>query len=463
MSLRDLQQFIDLLQSRDELTRITVETNPILEIAAITNRVCKQPGGGRALLFENPRGSRFPVATNLFGSISRTALALGVDNLDALTAKLDGLLGQIASPELAQLDHQIAALPEFSRFSPLSRPPCWNDVMEQPDLLTFPFLHSWPGDGTASGHPRYSTLPQVFTAGPDGDSPNCGMYRAQVRGPRELAIRWKPGSGAAKHLTAFQRLGQPMPVAITLGGDPAGLFSAMLPLPGALDEMTCAGFLRNAPIGMAACRTLPLRVPSHAEVVIEGLVDPTATIMEGPFGNHTGYYSAAGPAALMRVTSISHQSNAIIPATVVGPPPMEDCWMAKAWERILLSFLKILAPAVSGLHFPLEWIFHQSAIISLEMPQPGMVREIAGLLWDTPWFSAARLLVFVDARIEPADISKVAWHAINLPDLAQSLFHDTNHKRLALDATNSDTAQLPLTSDPAMNLQVQRRWQEYGI
>lgn len=463
MSFSELHQFIALLEARDELTRITVETDPILEIAAITDRVCKQPGGGRALLFENPRGARFHVATNLFGSLGRTALALGVDNLDDLTTKMDALLGRIAAPEQAKLDQQIGALAEFTRFSPRQQSPHWTEVMAPPDLSAFPFLQSWPGDGAASGHPRYITLPQVYTAGPDDTAPNCGMYRAQVLGPWELALRWKAGSGAARHLEEFRQQGRPMPVAIALGGDPASLFSAMLPLPGNLDETTFAGFLRGAPIGMAACRTQPLRVPSQAEVVIEGLVDPKETVAEGPFGNHTGYYSPDGPAALMRVTAISVRPNAITPATVVGPPPMEDCWMAKAWERLLLSFLKRLIPAVRGLHFPLEWIFHQSAIISLEKPNPGMVREIAGLLWNTPWFSAARLLIFVAADPTPVNEGEIAWRSINLTDYAQDLFYDSTQQRMALDATGCRLPRQSLNADPAMVLQVQRRWQEYGI
>jgi 4-hydroxy-3-polyprenylbenzoate decarboxylase len=459
----DLHSFITLLESRDELTRITVETDPILEIAAITDRVCKRPGGGRALLFENPRGARFPVATNLFGSISRTSLALGVDNLDNLTLKLDALLGRIAAPELAQLDQQIGNLAEFSRFSALTLPPSWTDVMSQPDLTTFPFLHSWPGDGAASGQPCYITLPQIFTADPDGTNPNCGLYRAQVRGKRELALRWKAGSGAARHLEKFRQQGKQMPVAIALGGPPAALFSAMLPLPGDLDEMAFAGFLCGAAIGMAACRTVPLRVPATAEVVIEGFVDPEVTVLEGPFGNHTGSYSPPGQAALMRVTGISHRPGAIIPATVVGPPPMEDCWMAKAWERLLLAFLIKLVPAVAGIHFPLEWIFHQSVMISLEKPNPAMVRKIAAALWDTPWFSDARLIIFVAADTSPANEREIAWRCINLTDYADDLFHDNTGRRMALDATGSRVPRQPLHADPAMELHVLQRWQEYGI
>jgi 4-hydroxy-3-polyprenylbenzoate decarboxylase len=413
-------------------------------------------------LFENPGGSRIPVATNLFGSRARTCLALGVDDLNCLTARMDALLGRITAPELAQLDRQIAALAEFSRFAPLPLPQSWSETMTQPDLTTFPFLQSWPDDGSAGGHPRYITLPQVYTAAPDGGTPNCGMYRAQLLGPRELAIRWNPGSGAAKHLEAFQGSGKPMPVAIALGGDPACLFSAMLPLPGELDEMTFAGFLRDSPVGIAPCRTQPLQVPSRSDVVIEGLVHPSETAVEGPFGNHTGYYSPAGPAVLMRVTAINLRPDAIIPATIVGPPPMEDCWMAKAWERLLLAFLHKLVPSISDIHFPLEWIFHQSAIISLEKPEPGMVREIASRLWANPWFSAARLLVFVTAGADPADPAGVAWRAINSPGFARAIFHDSHQQRTALDATN-DGSRSPLSSDPAMEQQLRRRWHEYGI
>jgi 4-hydroxy-3-polyprenylbenzoate decarboxylase len=333
----------------------------------------------------------------------------------------------------------------------------------QPDLTIFPFLQSWPGDGAADGHARYITLPQVVTADPDGGNPNCGIYRAQVRGKRELALRWKAGSGAARHLEKFRLLGQAMPVAIALGGPPAALFSAMLPLPGDLDELAFAGFLRGCPIGVSACRTVPLQVPATSGVVIEGLVDPAETVLEGPFGNHTGAYSPAGPAALMRVTAISHRPGAIIPATIVGPPPMEDCWMARAWERLLLAFLRKLVPAVAEIHFPLEWVFHQSAVISLDKPRPAMVWEIAAALWDTPWFSDARLMVFVAADNVPADEREIAWRCINLTDYADDIFHDSSGRRMALDATGSRLPRRQLQADPAMERHVLQRWQEYGI
>ncbi len=460
----DLRRFVTLLEEHNGLTRISAPAEPLLEIAAITDRVCKNPGGGRALLFERPIGSAFHVATNLFGSLERTCLALGISELNQLTTRLTELLHGLPALDSSSLDRQIAALPEFTCWLPSpNQAPAWNLGMADPDLTVFPFLQSWPGDGSDSGYPRYITLPQVFTAAPDGGSPNCGMYRCQIRGPRELAIRWNQGSGAARHLEQFRALGKPLPVAIALGGPPAGLFSAMLPLPGTLDEMTFAGFLQRAPIITAACLTVPLQVPASAEIVIEGFVDPGETVSEGPFGNHTGLYSLAGPAALLRVTAITHRPGAIIPATVVGVPPMEDCWMAKAWERLLLAFLKRLIPDVSDLHFPMEWVFHQSAIISLEKPNPAMVRETADRLWNTPWFSAARLLIFTERSTKSADISRVAWQTINLSDFGRDLFSHPDGKRWALDTTGGNCTLQRITPDPETVRNIDRRWPEYGI
>ncbi len=464
MPITDLHQFIFQLESAGELARICAAADPLLEIATVTDRVCKQKEGGKALLFGQPRGARFPLATNLFGSLHRVCLALGIDHLDCLTDRMAALLGQIHNPDLIRLDRQIAALPGFARFAPVTA--AGNDpslvAMATPDLTVFPFLQNWGGDGAACGQPRYITLPQVFTALPDGGSPNCGMYRCQVRGPRELAVRWNPGSGAARHLEEFRRRNEPMPVAIALGGPPAALFSAMFPLPGDLDEMAFAGFLRDEAIAMCSCRTVPLQVPLSCELVIEGHVSPNETALEGPFGNHTGSYSPAGPAALMRVTAISHRPDAIIPATVVGPPPMEDCWMAKAWERLLLALLQRFLPNIKELHFPLEWIFHQSAIISLDHPAPLMVRETAERLWSTPWFSNARLLIFVDSGTA-TDPNEVAWHCINLTEFTHDAFQDQSGTRLALDATGSRVPQHRVNRDSGIGQLVEQRWPEYGI
>jgi 4-hydroxy-3-polyprenylbenzoate decarboxylase len=465
MPFLDLRHFISRLDSIGELSRISVTVDPLLEIAAITDRICKRPQGGEALLFEHPAGSRFRVATNLFGSPERVRQALGVAELDDLTLRLLALLGLIPELDIESLDRQITALTEFNRFVPnvASQPDRSLVRMDPPDLTSFPFLQCWPGDGAASGHPRYITLPQVFTIDPEGAAQNCGVYRVQLRGEREAAIQWKAGSGAARHAELYRLAGKAMPVAIILGGDPALLFSAMFPLPGDLDEMTFAGFLRDAPLTTAPCTTVPLLIPIGAEVVIEGYVEPGGSVVEGPFGNHTGFYSPAAPAALLRITAISHRPDAIIPATVVGPPPMEDCWMAQAWERLLLAFLQRMLPSIADIRFPFEWVFHQSAIISLENPQPGMVRIIAGLLWAMPWFRSSRVLLFVSAGTEPVGLSCAAWRTINVTDFSEDIVHDVDTCRVAIDATGCRTPcpELQLSAESA--LLVARRWQEYGI
>ncbi|MDD2270929.1 MAG: UbiD family decarboxylase [Desulfuromonadaceae bacterium] len=464
MSANDLHHFIATLEADHELSRITAEVDPLLEIAAITDRVCKQQDGGRALLFEQPAGSTFPVATNLFGSEKRTCQALGVTTLGELTARMNALLGQIVELDVPTLDRQIAALPEFSRFAPHAdmEPDPSLVGMNPPNLAHFPFLQSWPGDGEASGHQRYITLPQVFTCDPDGATPNCGLYRVQLRSGLEVAIQWKAGSGGARHAEQYRLAGKAMPVAIVLGGDPATLFSAMFPLPGDLDEITFAGFLRNSPLTTAPCRSIPLHVPTGVEVVIEGYVEPGETVMEGPFGNHTGFYSPAAPAALMRITAISHRLDAVIPATLVGPPPMEDCWMARAWERLLLAFLHRLVPEINDIHFPAEWIFHQSAIISLDNPQPGVVRNISGQLWALPWFRSARLLLFVTADTEPLTLSRSAWRGINMTD-TNDIIHDQTTARIAIDATGSHMPRAAVHVSDATATLVAGRWKEYGL
>lgn len=460
----DLQQYIALLEANRELRRICVAVDPQQEIAVVTDRICKQPGGGQGLLFEQPIGSCFPVATNLFGSSRRICLALGVDHLERITERFFALLEQIEQPLFETLDQQIAGLADFACFAPTCSALPGDDhlLMDPPDLTKLPFLQTWPGDGSFAGYPRYITLPQVFSADPAG-AVNCGMYRAQVRGADQLAIRCGTGSGAAAHLEAYRRIGARMPLAIALGGAPAMTFSAMLPLPGVLDEITFAGWLAGSAVEMTSCFTIGLQVPARAEFVIEGYLDPFETVEEGPFGNHTGFYTPAGTAALMRVTAISHRRDAVLPATVVGPPPMEDCWMGKLWERILVAFLRRLVPGITDVCLPLEWIFQQSAIISLARPTSAMVRETADRLWQMGWFSNARLLVFVDGSVDLTSASAVAWRFINETNLAADCFFDSSGVRMAIDATATDPERQRIAWSDDLNALVSRRWHEYGL
>lgn len=457
----DLRTFIALLEQERQLSIVKAQVNPELEIAAITDRVCKQPDGGNALLFQQTKGYHFPVATNLFGSCKRTALALGVKNLAQLTDKTTDLLAMISTNDPNKLDIDISALAKFNRFTPVTSEAYWK--RSTTNLYSFPFLQNWDADGSKSNNPHYITMGQVFTTLPDGSSPNCGMYRAQIIGSDKLAIRWKDGSGAGLHLTQHHKCNKNMPVAITLGGDPALIFSSMMPLPGNLDEVTFAGFLRNYPLRVSPCLTVPLHVPASAEIVIEGLVDPSKSFDEGPFGNHTGYYAPTGSAVIMEITSINIRPNAIIPATIVGPPPMEDCWMFKAWERIILAFLQKLRPEIADIYIPLEWSFHQSAIISLESTHAGMVREISSFLWGLPWFANSRLLIFVSSRIPVDHTGTVSWKAINELDISRTMIMNTNRNSIAIDATGMEPTRPVLQRSAAIESLVSNRWQEYGL
>lgn len=456
----DLRSYLEILESEKLLTHIKVGVNPLLEIAAITDRVCKQPDGGNALIFENPLNSNLPVATNLFGSKRRCAIALGVDDPQQLTAKISHILDQIPDFSFNSLDLKITGLPFFSNFAPTNSKPLWRLDKKPIDLFAFPFLQNWFGDGSASCNGRYITMGQVFTSMPDGTLPNCGLYRAQVISSDMLAIAWYEGSGAAQHLSHYGVIEKPMPVAIALGGDPALLFSAMMPLPGNLDEAIFAGFLRRAPLSFAPALNVPLKIPASAEIVIEGFVDSNSAYMEGPFGNHTGAYSPAGNASVMKVVSVSMRDNPMLPATVVGPPPMEDCWMQDVWGFILLAFIKKNIPEIKGLHIPHSFSFQQSAVISLEGTPAAMVREIASQLWGLPWFKRSRLLVFVSAHINVHDFEQVVWSCINKVDSRHDIIMEDGH--VAIDATKYDVCS-SLQRGQYMESIIKRRWHEYGF
>lgn len=464
MAASFLQNFIRHVESVGALSRIHNTADPLLEISAITDIVCKRLDGGVALLFEKPSGSPFRVATNLFGSLQRICLALETSSIEAVALRLSELLSQLPAADYSSLAEMIAGHPAFQCFKPKKTRESEPDLllMASPDLSIFPFLQNWPEDGSAEGHPRYMTLPQVFTVDPESGLQNSGLYRVQIRGTREVAIQWKSGSGAARHMEKYQQSREPMPVAIVLGGHPAVLFSSMLPLPGELDEVHFAGFLCGSPLETSPCVNIPITVPTGAEVVIEGYVDPGSYALEGPFGNHTGSYAAAAPAPLMHVTAIRHRVDAIIPATLVGRPPMEDCRMAQVWESLLRVFLKKLLPEVADIHMPFEWSFHQSSIVSLENPHPGMVQNVSARLWALPWFRSARFTVFVSAG-SPLSLNYAAWRAINLADFSVDVHCDRDTGRVALDATGHGAGTAQVGMPAGITELVTRRWKEYGI
>jgi 4-hydroxy-3-polyprenylbenzoate decarboxylase len=446
MAYRDLGGFLARLDALGELQKVEAEVDPDLEIAAITDRQSKLPGGGKALLFVNVRGSRFPVATNLFGSYARMALALEVENLGALTDRVERLLN---SPDDAPAPLLV------------DQAPCQEVVQRLPDLASYPFLKSWPGDGG-----RFITLPLVFTRDPDSGAGNCGMYRVRIFDDLSAGIRWKRGSGGFGHYEKYAAAGLRMPVAIAVGADPSLTLAASLPLPEPLDEISFAGYLRGEPVEMVRCLNSELLVPAGAELVIEGYLEPGETRNEGRFGNHTGSYDAGEDVPVLRVTCITHRSDPICQATVVGPPPMEDCYLAKAAERLLLPISRRQCPEIVDITQPLEGIFHGCAVVAIRKTAPGQGLRVLESLRGSGWLKRGKLLVVVDATPGVLTLEGAFWQALNGARFPRDLV--VGEGFLGVDATRK----LPeeggeqveeLRQDPIISGLVQKRWREYGF
>ena len=371
-----LGEFISALEAAGELVRIRHPVSARLEVTEIADRVMKQPGGGKALLFENVLrhdGTRspYPLAINLFGSKRRMAMALGVQDLDEVGARIASML-ELKVPEgfLAKL----ALLPrllEVAKFPPrrfTGAPPCQEIVWRgrEVDVMRLPVITCWPGDAGP-----YITLPMVVSRDPVRGTRNVGMYRVQVLGPDSLAMHWQRHKGGAEHQRVAQDIGaEKIPVAVSLGGDPAIIWAGSAPLPNDIDEMMLAGWLRGKSVELVRCVTQPIEVPADAEIVIEGYVNPREQKLEGPFGDHTGYYSNADYYPVMHVTAITHRRDAIYPATIVGKPPMEDAWMGKATERLFLPLIKMFQSEVVDINLPIEGAFHNLAIVSIKKRYP---------------------------------------------------------------------------------------------
>ncbi|MBM4295485.1 MAG: menaquinone biosynthesis decarboxylase, partial [Deltaproteobacteria bacterium] len=360
MGYKNLQHFVQVLERAGELKRISEPVSPFLEITEITDRVCKQ--GGPALLFENVPGFEMPVLMNAFGSMRRMCLALEVDDLNAIAPELLSFL----EAEANTLIKKLKLLPKLARLGRMfpkevSRAPCQEVVHtgSEVDLARLPVLTCWPGDGGP-----FITLPVVITHHPATGRRNVGMYRMQVYDARTTGMHWHAHKGGAQHYRVAEARGEPLPVAVAIGPDPAVTYAATAPLPEDIDEILLAGFLRNEPVEMVPCLTQPLLVPAESQVVLEGYVKPGERRREGPFGDHTGYYSLADDYPVFHVTAATHRRNAIYPATIVGRPPMEDCFMAKATERIFLPLMKKTLPEIVDMNLPVEGVFHNLAFIA---------------------------------------------------------------------------------------------------
>lgn len=410
MAWRDQQAFIEALEKNGELIRISTYVNPHLEIAEITDRISKSGGGGKALLFENT-GTDFPVLMNAYGSEKRMCMALGVDSLDAIAREIEDLFKLLASPKENILD-KLRLLPKLGQFASWmpkilsGKGACQETIILNPDLNKIPVLTCWPKDGGP-----FITLPVIHTKDPDTNSRNVGMYRMQVFGPSLTGMHWHKHKVSAKHFNAYKKAGIKMPVAVSLGGDPVYAYSATAPLPENVDEYMLAGFLRKKKVELVRCITQPdIEVPADADIIIEGYVDPAdELIWEGPFGDHTGYYSLPDWYPRFHVTAITHRKNAIYPATIVGIPPQEDAWLGKATERIFLAPIKMtMVPEIMDMDMPVEGVFHNLVITQIHKEYAGQGQKVMNAMWGAGQMMFNKILVLTDQGIKIQDYLELA-------------------------------------------------------
>lgn len=407
MAYRNLQHFIKSLEDAGELVRISEYVNPHLEITEITDRISKIYGP--ALLFENT-GFDFPVLINAMGTEKRMAMALGVNSLDDIGREIEELFKNLTAPKNSIID-KLKLLPRLSEVASWmpktisGRGACQEVVMESPDITRFPVLKCWPEDGGP-----FITLPVIQTKDPLTGLRNVGLYRMQVFGPTLTAMHWHRHKVSARHFNEYKKLGIKMPVVVSLGGDPAYTYCGTAPLPDGVDEFMLAGFIRKKRVELVKCLTQDMYVPSDADIVIEGYIDPAEDyILEGPFGDHTGYYSLADYYPKFHITAITHRKDAVYPATIVGIPPQEDAWIGKATERIFLAPLKMTSvPEIVDMVLPMEGVFHNLVIVKIRKDYPGQALKVMHSLWGAGQMMFTKIMIVVDDDVDIHDNQAVA-------------------------------------------------------
>ena len=485
MKFKDLREYIAFLESKGDLRRIKTPVNPELEITEIADRVIKS--GGPALLFESPQGFDIPVLINMFGSEQRMAWALGVDHLDDVVARVQSLLKLMHGPPEGLLNklRTLGQLVHLGSFQPktVGRAPCQDVIVqgENVDLYKFPITKCWPLDGGP-----FITLPLVITKDPQTGVQNYGTYRLQVYDQRTTGMHWQTHKVGTHHYRLSRELGlEKIDVAVAIGADPATMWTGSAPLPPDMDEMVVAGFLREEGVELVKAKTSDLLVPAEAEIVLEGYVVPGEERPEGPFGDHTGYYSMEDPYPVFHVTCITHRRQPIYPATIVGRPPMEDYYMGKVTERVFLPIIRTILPEVVDINMPAEGVFHNLVIVSIKKEYPGQARKVMHALWGLGLMSLVKTIIAVDHFVDVQNISEVAWRVTNNIDPAQDFvfstgpIDDLDHasavpkfgSKVGIDATvkwqsegNRQREWPPdIVMSPEIKDLVNRRWAEYGI
>lgn len=482
MASKDLQGFIERLRRENEIKEIEAEVDPVLEITEIYDRIIKKEGP--ALLFRSVKGSSIPLAINLFGSHKRTALALGGTG-DEIAARIESFTDMKAPEGLLDKVKMIPKLGELSAIAPktVGSGACQEVVIkagEGPMLDKLPVIQCWPDDGG-----KFITLPTVISRDPETGKRNVGLYRMHVYDNQTTGMHWQIHKDGADH---FRKLGKGskkrLEVAAVIGADPVIMFSGACPLPPGMDEFMLAGFLRKQPVELVKCKTINLEVPADAEIVLEGYVEEGDTRMEGPFGDHTGFYSRAKMFPVFHVTCMTHRKNPVYVTTVVGRPPMEDCYLGKAIERIFLPLVKKSVPEITDMNLPWEGCFHNCLIVSIRKTYPEQAKKVMNAIWGLGQMMFSKCIIVLDQDCHVQDLKEVAWRTFGnvdpkrdivfsegpVDELDHSASKDFFGSKMGIDATRKDEAegmQRPWPEDMVMSRHitelVTKRWKEYGL
>jgi len=481
MSYRNLSEFVERLRQEKELTDIRAEVDPHLEISEIYDRVVKKEGP--ALLFHRVKGSAIPLAINLYGSFRRMSLALGVSDIREVAKRLEGFL-ELKVPE--KLTDKLKLLPKLHLLNKITprtvrQGPCQEVVKEEGELLSeLPIIQCWPKDAG-----RYITLPMVVTKDPETGIRNVGTYRMQVFDGRSTGMHWQIHKDGTSHHRKSQEKGiKRMEVAVALGADPATMFSAVCPLPYGIDEFVFSGFLRGEAVDLVKCKTVDLEVPAESEIVLEGYVDVENKRREGPFGDHTGYYSLAKDFPVFHIQCVTRRRSPIYATTVVGRPPMEDAYMGKAIERIFLPLISSQFPEIIDLNLPAEGVFTNCVLVSVKKSYPQHAKKVMHLLWGFGQLMFEKMILVFDHDVNIHDPQEVAWRAFNnvdpkrdmiftegpLDELDISASQDLYGSKVGVDCTRKwpeEGMQRAWPDDIVMTEEIKakvtRRWQEYGL
>jgi 4-hydroxy-3-polyprenylbenzoate decarboxylase len=482
---KNLGDFVSFLDRRGELRRIRAPVSAELEITEITDRVSKSRDKNYALLFENVRGYDMPVLINMMGSEKRMAWALGMESLDELRDRI----AKVSRPDIPhgflEAINKVGDLSELVRYRPktVEEAPCQEVVLtgSEVDLTRLPVLTCWPGDGGP-----YITLPMVFSRDPKRGSRNVGMYRIQVYDKNTVGMHWQIHKGGAEHQReALQRGQRRLEVAVAIGCDPASIYAGSAPLPPGIDEIMFAGWLRRNRVEMVKCKTVNLEVPAHAEIILEGWVDPAEKRVEGPFGDHTGFYSLADLYPVFHVQAITMRKKPIYATTIVGKPPQEDYWLGKATERLFLPLIQLVVPEVVDYSMPAAGVFHNLVVVSIKKRYPGQARKVMSAMWGLMLLSLSKYIWVVDEDVNVHDMDEVLFHVTSNTDPRRdtvivdgpldALDHASDYfaygSKMGIDATRKDPQldrfqrEWPedLVMAPDIVEMVTKRWKEYKI